>query len=783
VNCLLREGLQGSDEVSRAFYQSVLAEVDAPHRSWFLGNYEILEQIGCGGMGVIYRARQRHSRRIVAVKRVLSYRADSHEALERFRREAQAVASLDHPNILPIYEVSESEDGLPFFSMKFAENGSLQENAPSLRNAPRTCVQLMAKVARAVEYAHSRGVLHRDIKPGNILLNDRSEPLVSDFGLAKLLDGNNDLTRSLTTFGTAGFIAPEQVGHAAVDFTPVADVYSLGAVLFNVLAGRPPFLGPNPVSVIRQASETQAPKLRSLAPSLDRDLETICARCLERDPKGRYQSAGDFAADLERWLDGRPIVARPVSPPARIWRWSRRNPKLVGAATAGLLLGAAAVWLFRGELFRASQFNPPGRSIAVLPFTDSSETKDHQYLGDGISEEILDTLAQVDGLRVVGRTSSFSLKGRNTKEVGEKLNVGNVLEGSLQRQGNRVRVTAELIDARNSFRVWTETYDRELDGAFALQDEIARSIVDALKIKFGVRVSAHEQPGSAVYNRYLQGLFTDVTHPTGVSGVGISVPVQNPSDPFTVPDYTSAGDFDPRRPDTRVSAAPPETGFSTSVRDRALEADLRTNKITADVIAAPPETAFNTSARDRALKASLRTNKITAEVTAAPPETGFNTSVRDRASEAGLRTNKIAADGPASIQGFVKDARGEPIKGADVRIESRDGKQVLSTAKTDSKGRYSSQRLQPGVCRVTLLVNGAVKASIMNTQTKANQPTQLNFDFKPTSEAGNSTKGGKHMVWVPGRTGTHLGGTWVEAEDKGNEHSTSNLQTYSVGRW
>jgi TolB-like protein/tRNA A-37 threonylcarbamoyl transferase component Bud32 len=783
VNCLLREGLQGSDEVSRAFYQSVLAEVDAPHRSWFLGNYEILEQIGCGGMGVIYRARQRHSRRIVAVKRVLSYRADSHEALERFRREAQAVASLDHPNILPIYEVSESEDGLPFFSMKFAENGSLQENAPSLRNAPRTCVQLMAKVARAVEYAHSRGVLHRDIKPGNILLNDRSEPLVSDFGLAKLLDGNNDLTRSLTTFGTAGFIAPEQVGHAAVDFTPVADVYSLGAVLFNVLAGRPPFLGPNPVSVIRQASETQAPKLRSLAPSLDRDLETICARCLERDPKGRYQSAGDLAADLERWLDGRPIVARPVSPPARIWRWSRRNPKLVGAATAGLLLGAAAVWLFRGELFRASQFNPPGRSIAVLPFTDSSETKDHQYLGDGISEEILDTLAQVDGLRVVGRTSSFSLKGRNTKEVGEKLNVGNVLEGSLQRQGNRVRVTAELIDARNSFRVWTETYDRELDGAFALQDEIARSIVDALKIKFGVRVSAHEQPGSAVYNRYLQGLFTDVTHPTGVSGVGISVPVQNPSDPFTVPDYTSAGDFDPRRPDTRVSAAPPETGFSTSVRDRALEADLRTNKITADVIAAPPETAFNTSARDRALKASLRTNKITAEVTAAPPETGFNTSVRDRASEAGLRTNKIAADGPASIQGFVKDARGEPIKGADVRIESRDGKQVLSTAKTDSKGRYSSQRLQPGVCRVTLLVNGAVKASIMNTQTKANQPTQLNFDFKPTSEAGNSTKGGKHMVWVPGRTGTHLGGTWVEAEDKGNEHSTSNLQTYSVGRW
>ncbi len=721
VSCLLLEGLESGGEVSKAVYETVLDELDARDKPWQLGNYEILEQIGCGGMGVIYRARQRHSRRIVAVKRVLSYRADSHGALQRFRREAQAVASLDHPNILPIYEVSESEDGLPFFSMKLAEKGSLREHLASLRDEPRKCVQLMAKVARAVEYAHSRGVLHRDIKPGNILLNDRGEPLVSDFGLAKLLDGSNDLTRSLTTVGTAGFIAPEQAGDAAVDLTPAADVYSLGAVLFNVLAGRPPFLGSNPVSVIRQASETPAPKLRSLAPSLDRDLETICARCLERDPKARYQSAGDLAADLERWLGGRPIVARPVSPPARIWRWSQRNPKLVGAATAGLLLGAAAVWLFRGELFRASQFNPPDRSIAVLPFTDSSETKDQEHLCDGISEEILHTLAQVDDLRVVGRTSSFSLKGKNTKEVGEKLNVGNVLEGSLQRQGNRVRVTAELIDARNGFRVWTETYDHELDGAFALQDEIARSIVDGLKIKLAVPVSAHQQPSNGVYDPYLQELFTDVTHSTGISGIGISVPVQNPSNSFTVPDYTSPGGFEPRRPDTHVTAAPPETGSTTSVRDRALEG--------------------------------------------------------------GLRTNKITSDGPASIQGFVKDAKGEPIKGADVRIESRDGKQVFSTVKTDPKGRYISQRLQPGVYRVTLLVDSAVKASIMNTQTKANQPTQLNFDFKPTSQASNIAKGGKRMVWVPSRTGSHIGGNWVEVDDSGKAHSGSNIQTVTARRW
>jgi serine/threonine protein kinase len=753
VSCLLREGLEAGGEVSKAVYESVLDELDAHDKPWQLGNYEILEQIGYGGMGVIYRARQRHSRRIVAVKRVLSYRADSQGALQRFRREAQAVASLDHPNILPIYEVSESEDGLPFFSMKFAEKGSLCENVASLRGQPRKCVELMAKVARAVEYAHSRGVLHRDLKPGNILLNDRGEPLVSDFGLAKLLDGHNDLTRSLTTFGTAGFIAPEQANGAAADLTPTADVYSLGAVLFNLLAGRPPFLGSNPVSVIRQASETQAPKLRSVAPSLDRDLETICARCLERDPKARYQSAGNLAADLEHWLGGRPIVARPVSPPARIWRWSQRNPKLVGAATAGLLLGAAAVWLFRGELFQASQFNPPDRSIAVLPFTDSSETNDQEFLCDGISEEILHTLGTVDELRVVGRTSSFAFKGKNTNpsEVGQKLNVGNVLEGSLQRQGNRVRVTAELIDARTGFRVWTDTYDRELDGVFALQDEIARSIVDALKIKLAVPLSAQKQPSNGVYERY-RGLFTDVTHPTAISSIGISVPAQNPFNLFTVPDHISQEGFDARRPDTRVTAVPPATEVTTSVRYPASQAGLRTNKVAADV-------------------------------TAAPPATGFATSARYRASEAGLRTDKTTADGQGSIQGVVKDAKGEPIKGTEVRIESPDGKQVLSTVKTGPNGRYISQGLQPGVYRVTLLVNGEVKASITNTQTKANQRTQLNFDLKSTSQAGNNAKGGKHMVWVPGRTGSHIGGNWVEVDDRGKAHSGSNIDRVTVRNW
>src|SRR5882724_8696913 len=245
INCLLREGLEAKGEASRETFESILAEANVTDAQWRLGNYEILEEIGRGGMGVIYRARQQHSRRIVAVKRILAHQVNSHETLERFRRDAEAVASLDHPNILPIHEVSESEEGLPFFSMKYAEGGSLRVAAPALRARPRGCVQLMAKVARAIDYAHGKGILHRDLQPGNILLDENGEPMVSDFGLAKWLNETSDLTRTLETLGTPGYIAPEQAECRATDLTSAADTYSLGAILFYLLTGRPPFVGPN----------------------------------------------------------------------------------------------------------------------------------------------------------------------------------------------------------------------------------------------------------------------------------------------------------------------------------------------------------------------------------------------------------------------------------------------------------------------------------------------------------------------------------------------------------
>ncbi len=513
LSCLLREGLEADGEASSEAFASVMAEAEVPDKQWHLGNYEILEEIGRGGMGVIYRARQRHSRRIVAVKRVLAHQADSHETLVRFRREAQAAAGLDHPNILPVYEVSESEDGLPFFSMKYATGGSLRAAGAGLRDQPNECVRLMAKVARAIEYAHGEGILHRDLQPGNILLDSRGEPFVSDFGLAKWLTEESDLTQSLTTFGTPGYIAPEQAESAAGELTLAADVYSLGAILFNLLANRPPFVGANVLSVIRQAAGTAAPKLRSFAPSLDRDLETICARSLERDPKLRYQTAGDFAEDLERWLEGRPIAARPVGAPARVWRWSRRNPILAATAIACLLLGLSVVWLVRGRVAPSPEPPPAEKSIAVLPFEDLSDSKEHSGFGAGIQDDVLTSLAQIHDLKVISRTSVMAYQkpdGRSMRAIGRALGVANVLEGTVRRAGTRVLVNVQLIDARNDRHLWAERYDRVVADSIGLQGELATEIAVALKATLApeekARLNAAPTTNPEAYVLYLSAL-------------------------------------------------------------------------------------------------------------------------------------------------------------------------------------------------------------------------------------------------------------------------------------
>ena len=518
VRCLLREGLQDSVEASPEAFEDVLAEAAVADTCWHLGNYEVLEEIARGGMGVVYRARQQHSRRIVALKRILAYQADSHEALVRFRRETEASAKLDHPHILPVYEIGESDDGLPFYSMKYATGGSLRAAIPALHCRPDDCVRLMAKVARAVDYAHREGILHRDLQPGNILLDAHGEPFVSDFGLAKWLQTETDLTYSLTTFGTPGYIAPEQA-ESAGEISPAADIYSLGAILFHLLADRPPIVGTNVLSVIRRAAASPAPKLRSLAPALDRDLETICARCLERDPRARYPSAGDLAADLERWLENRPILARPVSVTTRTWRWSRRNPALASVAFICLSLGGV-VFLLLWDRDRPPQILPAEKSIAVLPFENLSDDRQDAYFADGMQEEILSDLARIADLKVISRTSTRSYgpeKPRNSREISQQLGVAHLLEGSVQRLNERVRIRVRLIDARRDSDLWAQTYDRKVTDIFAMQSEIAQTIANQLQVKItaGEKAAIAAAPTSDLVanNLYLEAVALETNTP------------------------------------------------------------------------------------------------------------------------------------------------------------------------------------------------------------------------------------------------------------------------------
>src|SRR5207244_8009811 len=347
---------------------------------------------------------------------------------------------------LAIYEVSESHDGLRFFSMKFAGGGSLLEAAPILRSDPRRAVTLMAKVARAVQYAHEQGILHRDLKPANILLDARGEPMVGDFGLAKWLEPTGRLTRTPSIFGTPGYIAPEQVSGSDTKLTAAADVYGLGAVMFDLLTGRPPFTGEHALKTIQQAAEKPAPKLRSLDPGIDRDLETICAKSLERDPHARYRSAGELAEDLERWVRGHSIVARPVSPPVLLWRWSRRNPIVAGMAALLLVMGTAVgVLIWKGEV--SLKNGEPRAGIAVLPFESLSPDKENAFFANGVYDGVMTKLAKLANLKLIKHNSVAKYRrARDTQDIGSALNVAYVLKGSVRRDAGRILINIQLVD-------------------------------------------------------------------------------------------------------------------------------------------------------------------------------------------------------------------------------------------------------------------------------------------------------------------------------------------------
>ncbi|HEY5991546.1 MAG TPA: protein kinase, partial [Candidatus Udaeobacter sp.] len=454
-----------------------------------LGDYELLEEIGRGGQGVVFRARQKSLNRTVALKVISLGQWASKAHVKRFRREAEAAASLDHPCIVPIYEVGERE-GSCYFSMKFVEGGQLDEAVRRTPMPMRQAAELMAKVARTVHYAHEHGILHRDIKPGNILLDAKGEPHLTDFGLARLLESESTVTRTLEVLGTPSYMAPEQAAGNNAGLSSATDVYGLGAVLYQLLTSHPPFAGGTTFETVRLVLDTEPRQPRLWNRKIDRDLSTICLKCLDKDPTRRYASALALAEDLEHWLGHEPIRARHAGIFTRGKKWLRRNPT-TAALIALSLAFAATVGVM---IWKAESERPPPAGIAVLPFENLSDEKEHAFFADGVQDDILTKLAKVADLKVISRTSVMQYRGKqDVRQIGNALRVSHVLEGTVRRFGGKVHVNAQLVDARTDRGVWAEEYDRDLNDVFAIEAELAQSIVNRLRAKVSAREKAAMQ--------------------------------------------------------------------------------------------------------------------------------------------------------------------------------------------------------------------------------------------------------------------------------------------------
>jgi len=431
-------------------------------------HYKILEKIGEGGMGVVYKAEDTKLRRTVALKFLPKELTCDEEAKQRFIQEAQAAAALDHPNICTIYEIDESKlapaeagVGHTFISMAYIEGQSLNQKIKAGSLEIDEALAVANQVARGLQKAHEKGIIHRDIKPANIMLTEEDQVKIMDFGLAKLSWGV-DLTKTATIMGTVAYMSPEQARGEQVDYR--TDIWSFGAMLYEMLTGERPFKTTHDQAVLYSILKEDPIPMTKIRKDIPKELERIVQKSLEKDPKKRFTSMSALLTDLRSV--GRPPISVAAGKP----------------------------------------------SIAVLPFVNMSTDPENEYFSDGLAEDLINALTKITDLHVVARTSSFAFKGEKVdiREIGQKLNVDNLLEGSVRKVGNRVRITAQLIKVADGYHLWSERYDRDMEDVFAIQDEITEKIMDKLLVALDVRGKPPEEHGPIdveAYNLYLKGRY------------------------------------------------------------------------------------------------------------------------------------------------------------------------------------------------------------------------------------------------------------------------------------
>ncbi|HLN99290.1 MAG TPA: protein kinase [Pyrinomonadaceae bacterium] len=474
-----------------------------------LSHYHIVSRIGAGGMGEVYLAQDTKLDRKVALKILPADLAADQDRMRRFVQEAKAAAALNHPNIAHIYEIGES-DSTNFIAMEFIEGVTLREKIHHERTELRKLLRYLQHVAEGLAKAHAAGIVHRDLKPDNIMITQDGHAKILDFGLAKLLEtagqkaddegglGSSEMATAMmpvqhstpgVVMGTVGYMSPEQAQGKIKEIDQRSDIFSFGCVLFETATSHKPFEGESIIQSLHKLIYEPAPLVKDLNPLAPADLQRIIRRCLAKDPEQRYQSIKEVAIELSE-------LRRELE--------SNINSER-GAPSSFSSERAVSIDSHRDSLGAML------KTIAVLPLQNLSGDPEQEYFADGVTEEIINALAQIPGLRVAGRSSSFSFKGRHEdlRSVGAKLSVASILEGTLRRSGNRLRITAQLIDAGSGYQLWSERYDRVIEDIFTVQDEIAATIAGRLQLSFtGASEAQSPQPATrhmGAYELYLKG--------------------------------------------------------------------------------------------------------------------------------------------------------------------------------------------------------------------------------------------------------------------------------------